>query len=827
MGKTYYILFITCLLFSQASYAQGGLRFNGSEQPIDKRTSYDVFHNKSITFSGGFRIEFDLALYPESKIGYIIRIKNEKSDTIYNLFYDEQGEKVIFKLNEEGKSSLITTEIGRDELPDTQWMKMTISFDLKGDSVKLDVHGKTFGAGNIDLPDKYYPEILFGKSDHIIDVPSFAIKNLYIGNGAENFFFALRENAGNAVHDRKGKTIGASENPVWLINNAYHWSYIASFKSETAAGANYNPDRKEFYYFNRNAIFIYNVKTGNTTTRIFPERCPVKLALGTNFVDTRNNKLYAYETCVDTPGGATVATIDLDTYQWTAESTAQLPSKLHHHGSYFDPDAGRYTIFGGFGNMHYSKDFYSFDINTKTWSVLDGFGGDAICPRYFSSVGYLKKNNSVYIFGGMGNESGEQIVGRRYLYDLHKVDLSTNHVSKLWEIPWKSNNVVPVRGMVILDDSCFYTLCYPEHFSDSFLRLYRFSLVDGSYEILGDSIPIHSDKITTNANIYYDGQMNNLYAVVQEFSDDIASDLKIYSLAFPSITATELVSYPHGKRGMRLALILLTCGCAVAAWILFLKQRRGGGNRKDTRSPDTDNGSGKSSKPNAIYLFGDFEVRDRYNKDITHMFSTRLKQTFCLILQNDANGGISSQHLSDLLWGGKPEDKVKNSRGVTINHLRKVLSELDGVELIYDKGCFKIVQSQAFYCDYSRCLQIISSKQTEENTAELVEIIKRGKFLKLSDHSIFDTFKQEVEHKLEPVLSLEMEKCYTAKDYPMSIAFAEALFNIDPLNEEALNLMVKSLQKLKKTEEARIKYQAFAMEYYKTMGVEYPHPFKS
>src|SRR5690606_33914918 len=115
--------------------------------------------------------------------------------------------------------------------------------------------------------------------------------------------------------------------------------------------------------------------------------------------------------------------------------------------------------------------------------------------------------------------------------------------------PWNKDNVVPVRGMVIPDDSCFYTLCYPEHFSDSFLKLYRFSLKDGSYEILGDSIPVHSDRITTNANLYYDAGLNSLYAIVQEFENDIISDLKVYSLAFPPITAEKLVSYsrPQNK----------------------------------------------------------------------------------------------------------------------------------------------------------------------------------------------------------------------------------------------------------------------------------------
>src|SRR5690606_2499688 len=104
--------------------------------------------------------------------------------------------------------------------------------------------------------------------------------------------------------------------------------------------------------------------------------------------------------------------------------------------------------------------------------------------------------------------------------------------------------------------------------------------------------------------------------------------------------------------------------------------------------------------------------------------------------------GISSQRLSNILWPDKPADKAKNSRGVTINHLRKTLSELDGVELVYDKGHFKIVYTEAFYCDYLQCLQIIEMNDVENYRDEFVGILNRGKFLHSSDDPVFDSFKE-------------------------------------------------------------------------------------
>ena len=411
MGRYYHTLLLIALAAVHAASAQG-LKFNSAELPIDKRTSYNVFDERVPSFADRFDIEFDIRLYPVTEIGYILRIKNQKSDKIYNLFYDGQGDD-FFKLNEEGKCNLITAKIDREELLDAHWFRMKLAFDLKGDSITLTIHNRTFTATQANLPDTYSPIIIFGKSDHIIDVPSFAIQNLTVGN-SKNYTFELSQNEGNTVYDTKGRPQGRVQNPEWLINDAYHWRYRAAFASQSVAGTNYNPLRKEVYYFNRDTLFIYNVRTEQTEMHRFAERCPLKLVLGMNFIDPAHNKLYAYEVYDETSPAdcPAMACLDLDTYRWSTECREHMPTQLHHHGCYFDPEQGRYTIFGGFGNMSYSREFHTYDLQAKHWEPLGEFSGDPLFPRYFSSMGYLKENNSIYIFGGMGNESGDQSVGR-------------------------------------------------------------------------------------------------------------------------------------------------------------------------------------------------------------------------------------------------------------------------------------------------------------------------------------------------------------------------------------------------------------------------------
>jgi len=228
-------------------------------------------------------------------------------------------------------------------------------------------------------------------------------------------------------------------------------------------------------------------------------------------------------------------------------------------------------------------------------------------------------------------------------------------------------------------------------------------------------------------------------------------------------------------------------------------------------------------KPNSILLFGDFRIQSFKNKDITYLFSHKLKLAFLIILEHSRLGGIASQHFSSIMWPEKEEDKSKNLRGVIINHLRNIFKEMEGVELIYDKGFFKIeIDPNLCYCDYARCHEIMNSSSTnKEKKDEIVQILSRGKFLKLADEPCIDSLKDSTEKLLVPFLLTEMEKSFCANDYHVVLILCDALFNIDPINNEALYYTVQSLTKMNFTNEARRQFYLFSTEFEKIMGCSY------
>ena len=417
-------------------------------------------------------------------------------------------------------------------------------------------------------------------------------------------------------------------------------------------------------------------------------------------------------------------------------------------------------------------------------------------------------------------------VGRTYNYDLYQLDLETETIEKRWKVDMPLRNIVPGRGMVVTDSS-FYTLCYPEYFTNSHLALYRFSLSDGNFALFGDSIPIRSEKIKTNANLFLSPNTHELCALVQEFdNDDIASSVKVYTLTFPPVTLESLAApTPGGNHPVRVALLagLVIVGVAV---FFFLKRRKN--IRKPALHghpvhtvPHTD------SRANAVYLFGDFTVMDRNGRNINYLFSDKLQQLFIVLLQASMNEGVSGQRLNEMLWPGRTVEKVKNSRGVAINHLRKILKEMDGISLVYDRKVYRIEFSDDFYCDYLHCLAIVSLGNIMEKKDELIRIISRGKFLKNNDVPVFDTFKQHIESNIESTLIYGMHSCYKAGENMHVVTFAEALFEIDPFNEEALAMLIKAMNRMKLTEEAKKRYYLFITEYKKSLGIEYSKPYSA
>ena len=835
-----------CLLFlltgmTLFAYSQG-LLFQANDKEIKERTSLQIFQEGEIPcFTKNFQLSFELSIRDFDTFGYVFLLKEDQGKTKYSFTYTYlDGENSTFKFNTDGKENHYSLNLRNDALA-YQWIPVSFAFDLQQDVLTIRIGDNEKKITSLGLKDTFCPHLFFGRYDYILDMPTFAIRNLKLeGDRSHSYTFPLSENEGEKVHTSTGEVLGTVVNPVWLINGSYHWEKLFEYSFQTPSGITFEPDSQRLIVFSQDSLLTYNLLKRQPQKYSYSNKLPVKLQLATHFMNTTDGKLYVYELNNLPLGDATVAALDLNNREWKQTGVAALPVQLHHHDGFWDETTGKYLVFGGFGNKRFNNTFLEYDIEGDRWDTLS-YSGDRIIPRYFSGMAVNKNWEHIYVFGGMGNESGEQSVGRNYLHDLYLLDRKQQSVRRLWQNA-SDHRLVVARDMILTpDEKYIYALCYPEYLSDTYLQLYRLTVDDGTMKALGDSIPMRSEEIMTNANLYYNSLTHEYYCTTTEFDKKGHTVIRTYVLSAPPVSLDEIRSY-GSRSSLEIRWLWIMAGIGVlllAGGVLFVRKKRGKQRNAVLesssvlmsppvgREPDK-SVQGKETlakedfesslvRPNAVYLFGPFTVIDRNGRDITHLFSSRLRQVFIYILLHSTHNGVLSASLNEVFWPDKPDDKVKNLKGVTINQIRKNLAELDGVELVHDKGYFRLVFTDC-YCDYFRFRTL---KNAEEVENELGILLMRGKFLDGMDAGMMDHFKQKVEEFLSSFLPLEIERLYQQHKYDAVIRFCNVLFRVDPVNELALAYGMHALNHTGSSQEAILQYSLFVREYRQMMNEEY------
>ena len=835
-----------CLLFlltgmTLFAYSQG-LLFQANDKEIKERTSLQIFQEGEIPcFTKNFQLSFELSIRDFDTFGYVFLLKEDQGKTKYSFTYTYlDGENSTFKFNTDGKENHYSLNLRNDALA-YQWIPVSFAFDLQQDVLTIRIGDNEKKITSLGLKDTFCPHLFFGRYDYILDMPTFAIRNLKLeGDRSHSYTFPLNENEGEEVHTSTGKVLGTVVNPVWLINGSYHWEKLFEYSFQTPSGITFEPDSQRLIIFSQDSLLTYNLLKRQPQKYSYSNKLPVKLQLATHFMNTTDGKLYVYELNNLPLGDATVAALDLNNQERKQTGVAALPVQLHHHDGFWDETTGKYLVFGGFGNKRFNNTFLEYDIEADRWDTLS-YSGDRIIPRYFSGMVVNKNRERIYVFGGMGNESGEQSVGRNYLHDLYLLDRKQQSVRRLWQNA-SDHRLVVARDMILTpDEKYIYALCYPEYLSDTYLQLYRLTVDDGTMKALGDSIPMRSEEIMTNANLYYNSLTHEYYCTTTEFDKKGHTVIRTYVLSAPPVSLDEIRSY-GSRSSLEIRWLWIMAGIGVlllVGGVLFVRKKRG--KQRNVvpesssvlmsppvgREPDK-SVQGKETlakedfesslvRPNAVYLFGPFTVIDRNGRDITHLFCSRLRQVFIYILLHSTHNGVLSASLNEVFWPDKPDDKVKNLKGVTINQIRKNLAELDGVELVHDKGYFRLVFTDC-YCDYFRFRTL---KNAEEVENELGILLMRGKFLDGMDAGMMDHFKQKVEEFLSSFLPLEIERLYQQHKYDAVIRFCNVLFRVDPVNELALAYGMHALNHTGSSQEAILQYSLFVREYRQMMNEEY------
>lgn len=864
MKRLSIILYLILFQSFLCVYPQG-LQFHGNEKTIADRSSLSIPGEDDRSQEvAKYGVELEVRNHNLNSPGNILYLHNTKGDEAFSLIfnYDLGESKAVFTFAKNGEKTLFSTSFTKEEVQE-KYLPVSIRINTLSGVIDIAIGSHKSTILMPELKDSHlFPQLYFGMSRNIVECASFSIRNLRIVTDNTTTDIPLSECDGENVHDSNRNVIGKIKNPKWLINRSFSWNPIWKAYSSTPTGFAFDKTRQKFHSYNADSIKTYNILSKELTMLpLKGDSLPTKL--GMNLIDAESGTIIPYEIYHD----ALFAKINPETGEWKTLNVSEPKAVWHHHAHAYRKKDNSLILFGGYGNRAYSDKLVRFNFNNNLWDTIP-LSGDKIPPRFFTSMMMTKSEDSIYLYGGKGNLEGKQDLGTIYYYDLYLIDLNSKKVKKLWEQPAPENDRVPARTLLRDPDrKHFYAMTYPEYQPHSSLQLFRIDINDGSATAVGDSIPIVSEEIATNVALYDNPAFEQIYCVVQEFEKYGQTTTSVYSISAPPVSADQLLALSGNATDNKNKLWLYIAGgimiiIAVGIILIIRKRKRTKAktaNKKDcsitdTATPDTITAeptlqkdtlnsaltieSGDSpdipseSQPevqetNSISLFGPFSVRDKSGRDITYMFSRKLKLLFLyILLYTITKNGVTSSDLNSVFWSDKEPDKVKNLRNVTLNKLRKVLTEMNGVNLIYEQGLFRIDFSDDCYCDISRLYQISSSLHNfnpgKDQCAEINSIFVKGKFMVDTEDPIFDYFRQKIDSYITDYLSERIEDTFRRGKYDATRRLCNTLLKSDPLSELALMFAIKSCRATGRNDKALTIYNNFVKEYRMMMGEDYP-----
>ena len=831
---------------SGQALAPFGLGFYNNETVQDRRTGLDLTPGRALTFRDNTGLSFDFAFLPgrQNYFGYILRIVRNNTQNI-DLLFDKVNLKLgFFRMVVGDKPPFANFKLDSNHLF-KNWNTVRLDFDVAHGRIVLHVNNDVFVQSGLPLIATDSFRISFGacpvQQFKTTDVPPVKIRDIRITDGGKDrYHWPLDAEKGAVAAETVRGDDAMVSNPLWIRSTHYEWKPLDSLLIDGPASCAFDAHDGILYLIGRDSLNTYTLSSGI--------RRPLPYASGKQGLLAGNQSVYdpydhrLYNLYLDQQ---LAATFDFTGLRWDKK---YLPGDINywHVNKFCSAADSSIYVLDGYGHMQYKNSVFRYHIPSDSWEKINP-RGDTVVPRYLAAAGATDKGDSVYIIGGYGSSSGQQILNPRNLYDMLRYDVRTRTFKKLFELSPVSEDFTFANSLVIDQrHNAYYGLIFNNTKYQSDLQLIKGSLANSSYEAVGSKIPYPFHDIESFADLYYSPSANQFLAVVF-FTDSTASRpahtwAHLYSLDGPPepyvAETAALAPTPHRITiyiGVGIALLLAAGG---AYWY-----RHSRPSAAVNLSPPVTTVTTAPSSPEpgisfapappphaAIYLFGELQVFDTEGGDLTKQFSPLLKQLFLLIFLNSLKNkrGISSEKLNEILWFDKDEKSARNNRSVNIAKLKALLDKTGGCNLGKETGYWKIdVNPATVHVDYLDYLSIIDNRERVNKKAveALAAITQRGSLLHDVEYSWLDPFKSDVSnHVIDTYLHFARQD---TPDPEFMIRLADYIFYFDSVNEDAMAIKCRALVQLGKHSLARNTYVTFVKDYKQIYGEDFQQDFQS
>ncbi|WP_158996106.1 galactose oxidase [Mucilaginibacter sp. L196] len=843
-------LFIFIILTAN-SYGQSyGLAFSSHEVFQDKRTSLDLSPDKTLCFNDNFDISFDLSFIPNHEVyfGYIIRIIEDDNRNI-DLVYNAEANKKHFNIIVGDRLSNIAFDIDHDKLFN-QWNHVRIKFDTEHDKIILYNGKATYTETGLHLKKNSCYKILFGVNNYkqfqTTDIPPMKIRDIKITeNNQLKYNWPLNEISGQVAHEIVAQNDAATINPVWVTAMHRDWQPVQNISVKGIASIAFDAQKEEVYVIASDSLYSYSVGTAKWNDKAYAKD-KLELNKGNQSIyNPFDNSLYNFF-----PDQQFVSKYSFQNNEWNKKFLAWPVTDYWQLNKFFSKTDTSLYFLGGYGHLVYKNIVQQYHLKTGAWNNEVKTKGDFFTPRYLAGLGSTADGDTVYVLGGYGNTSGQQILDPRNIYSMMRFTVKDKTFKKLFELKVNGEDFAFANSLVIDDRAqTYYGLIFPQHKYNSTLQLIKGSLTNPTYTLMGNAIPYSFHDTHSFADLYYCPLSKRFIAVtLLRTENNNETKVQIYTLLSPPYgTSTLPVIAKSTTKWYVIGMLILAA--FIMLWV-YLKNRKGVPidivhqpepvvilnntiNAGATNMPVSDARvfNQNADFKNAILLFGDLQIFDAEGVDITKYFTPLIKELFLVILLYSIRWGrgLSSEKLNEILWHDKSAKSARNNRSVNIGKLKTLLDKMGYCYLSKDTGYWKIdIDYNHIYIDYHNYLNIVKDKKDLdiERIKCLSAITKRGNFLSNIEYEWLDTFKSEISNEVIDTYIHFAHSGHT-NDSEFMVELANFIFYFDPVNEEAMVIKCKALSSLGKHSLAKNTFENFIKEYKVIYGEEFKKDFHS
>lgn len=312
---------------------------------------------------------------------------------------------------------------------------------------------------------------------------------------------------------------------------------------------------------------------------------------------------------------------------------------------------------------------------------------------------------------------------------------------------------------------------------------------------------------------------NNIWG--EQFFGTI-DDLKIWDrgLSIREVKAlfNENQSGGNYTRYISLGIFILLGLCFV---LLFKRNKKTV--KKERTSLHVSNKNCDNSEKSMLHLFGSFKIDLVPNKILSPSFSPLHRQllSFFILSTIDEKDGVNTARLTETFWPGVSKMKAKENRNGNIRKLRKVLSQIDGLEVVFEDKKWCVKTSQNFEVDLFQYIELKEELVVKLDKGEVVitqlqqflKLLKKGNIMQNMQTEWADYFKNKISNEVENLLSKVYDSQGKQLHSALNIKIAKTILLFDSLNENALKILITELASSGKHGLAKNAYLTFSKNY--------------